>query len=40
MLTAPHHLSTADLERGLPEVRSSPPEEGRLVTAAQSASAT
>ncbi len=31
MLTAPHHLSTDELERGLPEVLSSPPVEGQLV---------
>lgn len=32
MLTAPRHLSTAELERGLPEVLASPRELGRLVT--------
>ncbi|MEX2092548.1 MAG: MOSC domain-containing protein [Pirellulales bacterium] len=31
MQTAPHHLSTADLERGLPDVLSSPQDEGQLV---------
>ncbi len=31
MLTAPRHLSTAELERGLPEVLSSPQEAGQLV---------
>ncbi len=32
MLTAPRHLSTAELERGLPEVLASPPDNGRLVS--------
>jgi MOSC domain-containing protein YiiM len=31
MLTAPHHLSTAELEHGLPEVLASPRESGQLV---------
>lgn len=31
MLTAPHHLSTAELERGLPDVLSSPHDDGQLV---------
>jgi MOSC domain-containing protein YiiM len=31
MLTAPHHLNTTELERGLPEVLSSPQAEGQLV---------
>jgi MOSC domain-containing protein YiiM len=31
MLTAPRHLSTAELERGLPDVLSSPQEAGQLV---------
>jgi MOSC domain-containing protein YiiM len=31
MLTAPHHLDTAELERGLPDVLASPQTEGPLV---------
>ena len=31
MLTAPRHLNTAELERGLPEVLSSPQAVGQLV---------
>jgi hypothetical protein len=32
MLTAPRHLATEELERGLPEVLASPRESGQLVT--------
>jgi len=32
MLTAPRHATAEDLERGLPEVLASPPDNGTLVT--------